>query len=61
MIGRPRIGLLCGLAIATLSVGWSLQDPDPEPAALWLSEVDAGMRAAESSGKPLLIVFRCVP
>jgi hypothetical protein len=35
-------------------------DPDAAKNG-WLIDLDAGITEAEKSGKPLMVVFRCVP
>ena len=35
-------------------------DPDAAKNG-WLFDLDAGIAEAEKSGKPLMVVFRCVP
>jgi len=35
--------------------------PAEEPAIHWRTDLEAARREAAKAGKPLLIVFRCVP
>ena len=39
-------------------------EAQPKPGGLetgWLSNVDTGFKEARGTGKPLLVMFRCVP
>lgn len=64
--------ILCGafLAMGALGAAKSPQEVGPlqkalgdvEPEGPWVyNDIPAGFEAAGKSGKPLLIVFRCVP
>ena len=63
----PWLLLAAVLAYALLaqgtvgSVGPVVERGHGEQELLWLADVDAGFEAARSTGKPLLILFRCVP
>ncbi len=43
------------------SVSQERNNQNPAPVAGWESDLAAGFAEAKKSGKPLMIVFRCVP
>ncbi len=53
----PRVRFL--LMMAGLFAGlWSAESAWGAPG--WADSLDAGVRQAQASGKPLMVVFRCV-
>ena len=53
---------LIAALIATLATTFALHSRQSVAAEIgWLSDVDAGFKEARGSGRPLLVMFRCVP
>ncbi len=55
-----RIPLLTAFSIFSLHTNAAQPIPGGVDIA-WLSSVDAGFKEARRTGKPLLVMFRCVP
>lgn len=51
--------LLVALGTAMGSLQDDKQNPPPVPG--WFPDLTSGMKEASSTGKPLLVVFRCTP
>lgn len=55
--------LLTGLALASLSLNTAQAQRRGDDAAAhgWESNYQAGLETARRTGRPLMVVFRCVP
>ena len=59
---RCVIAVLISLVVLFVTATLTLQSGQSVAADTgWLSDVDAGFKEALRTGKPLLVMFRCVP
>jgi hypothetical protein len=61
MIRRSILLLMFGLIIVSPSAAQPRRDAQVSSANGWLANLDAGLTQAQKTGKPLMIVVRCVP
>ena len=60
MMKRGTMALLP--VVTTLAIAFTSQEPEPNGSDdFWWTDLDAARAHAETSGRPLFIVFRCEP